>query len=120
MNRHEACFPVSGPLGSENWETPPNPFRSKELLFSGVGDANSSEKQKNAEKSPGGEEQGQQDTEKRAIPNREGRAAISRALKSWLDNVIVPTLVRRYLVEREQASRRRGTCGGTDTDLCST
>lgn len=33
--------------------------------------------------------------------NRPSR--IDPALKSWLDNVIIPSLVRRYLLEREEA-----------------
>jgi hypothetical protein len=64
-------------------------------------------------------EQVQLHTEKSAILSREDRTAIRPALKSWLDSVIIPNLVQVYLIEREQANRRR-TCCGTDTDLCST
>jgi len=41
-------------------------------------------------------------------------ARIDPALKSWLDNVIIPSLVRRFLSERE-ASERIPLTQGTDT-----
>jgi hypothetical protein len=95
-----------------------NPFSDKELLFPEQGqDTTTAEKQKNESED---DQQIQLHTQKRGIPNREGRATISRALKSWLDNVIVPTMVRKYSVEREQATVCRGSCCDTDTDLCST
>jgi len=37
--------------------------------------------------------------------HRSQPARIDPALKSWLDNVIIPTLVRRYLSEREESKR---------------
>jgi len=46
--------------------------------------------------------------------HRSQPARIDPALKSWLDNVIIPTLVRRYLSERE-APKRSASSQGTDT-----
>lgn len=37
MNRHEASFLVSAPIGKENWKTARKPLNPQELLFSGRG-----------------------------------------------------------------------------------
>lgn len=46
--------------------------------------------------------------------DRDHPSRIDSALKSWLDSVIVPSLVRRYLSEREE-SKRTGVNQGTKT-----
>lgn len=117
MSRPEASFPVSIPLESENWKTADKLLSTKHLLFSGRDDAATRPgKQKDQ---PGNLRSEQRDSGKRSIQDRDRPMAISRELKSWLDNVIIPSLVRKYLEERE-ASVRPATCGDTDADLCST
>lgn len=44
---------------------------------------------------------------------RPSRKRLDPALKSWLDNVIIPALVRDYLVEIEKQNRL-ATAGGSE------
>lgn len=40
---------------------------------------------------------------------------LNPALKSWMDNVIIPALVREYLAEIEKRNRLATTCGSEVT-----
>jgi hypothetical protein len=55
--------------------------------------------------------------------HRDCPSRLGPALKSWLDNLIIPSLVQRYLLEREEfkAEAPKGDiCHWVGRDLCST
>ena len=48
-----------------------------------------------------------------SLAQRPSRKRLDPALKSWMDNVIIPALVREYLAEMEKQNRL-ATTGGSE------
>ena len=110
MRTSQLGFPVSRSLGNEKPGNRPKTIEGKGLPASWasskiphVGKPKSDQPQRPAPENRGAlaaEDHSGVKEEQRTCPS-----PIDPALKSWFDNVIIPSLVRNYLFEREESKR---------------
>ena len=112
MRRLKLGFPVSRPLENGKPGDRPKPIEDKELRVSQAssGILRVAKPKPALLKCHDLEEQGTALAEDHSDAKEKLRKCpprINPALKSWLDNVIIPSLVQRYLVDREAPKERQ-------------